>query len=656
MPRPALLCLTASLLVVSPVAAQYPAASAPPHLSVVEGQAELDRGQQRETAVANTTLAPGDRVRTEAGRAEILMGDGSALHLDERTVVDVNDDTVVQLLAGRVNVLADASSAAALRLDTPPASVLLRSTGEVRVAVFDDADRIAVEVAVVHGMVDVENDIGRISVNAGERVLVHEGEPPPYPEAFNSAQLDAFLAWSQNLFDSRRGTTSAQYLPADVRAYGAAFDQYGTWSYAAPYGYVWYPSVATTWRPYYRGHWQHHQRFGWTFTGYDPWSYATHHYGRWGVSSTGSWFWIPTPGWGSAWVQWATAPGYVSWCPLGWNNRPVYGFWGQGGQRARLAEPWWRGWSVVPSNVFRGGRAINRTPFNARRVVGSQGPAFVLQQPTSPATAVPRGAIVPPQYRAAGPSVEPRAGRSRRGESAAAAPLPGQSRRGPELGSVTGQAAAPPSVPVTPGAAAARTYRGGGVPARTDTSPNVVYYRGGRSSYSGTPRGGASAYERAGVAVPRGLPAESTSGAARPDAPASPHGGYRSPYSVPRTGQVPAAPPRYNGRHPAYRPAPDSGQGVGAPSPPMVAPGRSAYPAPYGGSMRAVPRGSAPPPSAAPPSAAPPSRAPAPASSAAPAPSMRSAPPPPPSAPPPAAHPRSAPSGSSEGRAVPRRR
>ena len=134
--------------------------------------------------------------------------------------------------------------------------------------------------------------------------------------------------------DGRRGTTSAQYLPADVRVYGSTFDQYGVWSYNAPYGYVWYPRVATSWRPYYHGRWRHAGRYGWTFVGSDPWGWATHHYGRWGLSAAGAWSWIPSAGWGAAWVNWAVAPGYVGWCPLGWNNRPVLGFWGHGSRSA----------------------------------------------------------------------------------------------------------------------------------------------------------------------------------------------------------------------------------------------------------------------------------------------------------------------------------
>ena len=43
-----------------------------------------------------------------------------------------------------------------------------------------------------------------------------------------------------------------------------------------------------------------------------------------GVMPRSRWFWIPDRRWGPAWVSWAAAPGYVSWCPLGFDNRPVF--------------------------------------------------------------------------------------------------------------------------------------------------------------------------------------------------------------------------------------------------------------------------------------------------------------------------------------------
>jgi len=478
--------LAALLLGVGPVAAQTEAP--PPHLSVLEGRAEVTRGADREPAVANTPLVLGDQLATDAGRAEVLMGDGSALHLDERTTVDFNGDTVVRLVNGRLFVLAERGAAGSLQIDTAPASVRIQSSAEVHLALFDDRGLPTLRVAVVRGLVDVDSGGTPVAVRAGQQVFVREGESPSYPAPFNSARLDGFARWSQALLDNRRGTSSAQYLPADVRVYGSTFDQYGSWNYAAPYGYVWYPRVATTWRPYHHGRWRHSGRYGWTFIGYDPWGWATHHYGRWGLSLAGAWFWIPSSGWGAAWVDWAVAPGYVGWCPLGWNNRPVLGFWGHGtrsayyrGNRHGYDDPW-RAWSVVPTNSFRGGSAIDRARVDPRSFTGSRAPTFV-EQATPPSVAIPRGSVVAPGYRIAGPSVAPRAGQSRRG-----APLsdPGTMYRTP-----------PP---------AASSRRSSATPAPSGP-PAVIYHRGTPIDPA-TGSSGASAYDRAGVAVPRGLPAE----------------------------------------------------------------------------------------------------------------------------------------------------
>jgi hypothetical protein len=150
-------------------------------------------------------------------------------------------------------------------------------------------------------------------------------------------------------------TTSAAYLPPDLQNYGDTFDRDGSWQYSEPHGYVWYPNVAADWRPYYYGSWSAVPSYGWTWIGIDRWSWPTHHYGRWGYARN-SWFWIPGRTWGAAWVSWAAAPDYVSWCPLGFDGRPVFGFsaagsdprWrhGAGGYRG------WNGWTVMSRGHF----------------------------------------------------------------------------------------------------------------------------------------------------------------------------------------------------------------------------------------------------------------------------------------------------------------
>ena len=189
--------VAALLLGVGPVAAQTEAP--PPHLSVLEGRAEIARGAEREAAVANTPLVLGDQLATTDGRAEVLLGDGSALHLDERTTVDFNGDTVVRLVNGRLIVLAERGAAGTLQIDAAPASVRIQSSAEVHLALLDDRGQVTLQVAVVRGLVEVDSGNGPVAVRAGQQVFVREGEAPSYPEPFNSARLDGFARWSQAL-------------------------------------------------------------------------------------------------------------------------------------------------------------------------------------------------------------------------------------------------------------------------------------------------------------------------------------------------------------------------------------------------------------------------------------------------------------------------
>jgi len=146
---------------------------------------------------------------------------------------------------------------------------------------------------------------------------------------------------------------SAPYLPQDLQTYGSTFDRYGSWQYAAPYGYVWYPTVAAGWRPYYNGRWSAVPRYGWTWLGIDAWSYPTHHYGRWGYARN-AWFWIPGRTWGAAWVSWGAAPDYVSWCPLGYDNRPVFALSVNSYDSWRRGGGGWFGWTVMSRSHFGG--------------------------------------------------------------------------------------------------------------------------------------------------------------------------------------------------------------------------------------------------------------------------------------------------------------
>jgi hypothetical protein len=391
MPRLARVALTLSLLVcaaAAPARAQdsvAPAGDPPAHISVVDGSALLERDGRSETAPTSMPLLAGDRVRTQSGRVEILFADGSTLHLDASTVVDFQSDEVVRLLNGRVRLnIAGTRRSVAYRLDAPSAWVQIVTPGEYRLSVSPSSE---IELAVLRGEAELVNEDGSTRLGAGERAFARVGAPPSSSYVFNSAAWDAFDTWSETRRSDRLGV-NAEYLPDTVQPYAATFSEYGTWRNEPTYGYVWYPRVRTGWRPYYYGSWTTLRPWGWTWIGSDPWAWPTHHYGRWGFSA-GAWFWIPGRTWGPAWVSWAYAPGYVSWCPLGWNNRAVFGFGGSvyGGRRY---DPW-HAWTVVPHRGFGRG-AVNINVVNVSNIDVRTRGSFIVRDaaPDYRGYAVPR--------------------------------------------------------------------------------------------------------------------------------------------------------------------------------------------------------------------------------------------------------------------------
>jgi hypothetical protein len=359
------LCLMTVCLWATPAGAQEEdgASDPPAHISLVEGVATLERDGRSDTDLMSMPLLAGDRLRTQGGRVEVLFADGSALHLDANTMLDFQSDEVVRLLQGRVRLsVAGRSRDLSYRIDAPSAWVQISTPGEYRISVVRSDE---VELAVLRGSAELVNEQGRSYISAGERTFARAGTAPSAAYVFNSAAWDDFDRWSESRRDRRLGV-SAQYLPDDVRRYAPAFEAHGNWRYEQVHGYVWYPRVQVGWRPYHRGRWVSLRPYGWTWIAGDPWGWPTHHYGRWGMSA-GSWFWIPGRRWAPAWVSWASAPGYVSWCPLGWNDRPIFQL-NVNVYGGRRYDPW-DAWSVLPRHHF------NRGYVNVSRFASVRGDA-----------------------------------------------------------------------------------------------------------------------------------------------------------------------------------------------------------------------------------------------------------------------------------------
>jgi hypothetical protein len=551
----------------------------PAHVSYVEGRATLEREGALDDEPRNMPLVAGDRLRTRDGRVEVLFADGSTLHLDANTAVDFQSDELIRLLEGRVRLSIPGPDPGDVfyRVDAAAGWAQITAPGEYRLSLRGDPRSPELELAVIRGQAALLTDGGQTPLSAGERAFVRAGAAPSYAYVFNSASWDAFDAWSESR-RSERAALSVQYLPGEVRRYAPEFDHHGDWRHHHEHGYVWYPRVAVDWRPYYQGRWVTMPLYGWTWIGRDPWAWPTHHYGRWGFSA-GAWFWIPGRSWAPAWVAWAYAPGYVSWGPLGWNNRPLVQI------NIFTGRDRWHPWTVVPYRYFGRGyvhaRAVHywNIDANVRR--------SFAHRPTPPEYTVrPRGAPIRVAGRSVGTAV-PRGSRTdgaplytnrdTDGRRVTGQPAAGASRAIPQAGSRPSPERARPSEPATRSMDRPSVVPRTGAPAASDRGrPSAEPNRSPAPSRATPPAGSRPSPERA-----------------RPSTPAT---GSSSPSRVVPRGGAPAPSERQAMPQARPNPAGSRARTPAAPSP-SAAPEqrRSESPAPADApSRQAAPRYSRP--------------------------------------------------------------
>lgn len=320
----------------------------PAHVAIVDGAASLEREGRREVLEENTLLLAGDRLRTERGRVEVLFDDGSVLDVDEFSTMDLLSDSLMRLTAGRIRLaIARVTNTLSYRVDAAGTTSWIQNAGEYRIAIRDGrAGTPEVELSVFRGDAELETPHGRTRVRTGAQAFAVSTGAPSQTYAVNVAVVDDFDRWTESQREARLGVDSSQYLPPELRYYGGALDDNGSWGYEPVYGAVWYPRVDVGWRPYYNGRWSFYGSFGWTWIGGPRWAWPTHHYGRWGYSN--KWYWIPGRRWAPAYVSWGYYPGYVSWCPQGYYGYPVYPIT----HATYFTVQPWTAWTVVPSRSF----------------------------------------------------------------------------------------------------------------------------------------------------------------------------------------------------------------------------------------------------------------------------------------------------------------
>jgi hypothetical protein len=317
-------------------------------LRFVEPGVSLQRatGVGAEEADANEPFLPGDRVWTNAaGRAEFQFPDGSLVRLDRRSKLDYSgheerdaERIVLRLWSGSLFLRVRARDAR-FEIETPAGTVRGLERSLVRV----DVDAGEARVSVYEGEAILDDGRASVRLAAGERTYARWGGRAEEPQRFDLDEEDEFARWNADQeAQDRRDARSARYLPDELDTYASEFDSNGDWSYETTVGYVWMPRVEVGWQPYSHGRWCW-TPYGWTWVPNERWGWAPSHYGRWGHGQRG-WYWIPGRTWGPAWVSWAVGGGYVGWCPLGSQDRPVRDWDSHRGARGSAEV---EAWSVV---------------------------------------------------------------------------------------------------------------------------------------------------------------------------------------------------------------------------------------------------------------------------------------------------------------------
>jgi len=368
--------------------------TAPWHAVFTDGEVEVTRDGVTERLAMGQPIVTGDRVRSLNGRVE-LRTEHHALFIDAEALLDFPADGVVRLPAGRVRALVvdegglSTFGGKPLRIETPTAMVRLIDVGDVSIAVSLGTRGDETLVTALLGRTELTTDREVVVVEPRDTVLARAFDRPVRIDG--APRAGDFDLWVDARVGAGRPTASASYLPAPLTVYSGTLDANGTWGVEPDYGDVWYPTVEVGWRPYSAGSWRYAGYYGWMWVGGGAWAWPTHHYGRWGWRAN-RWFWAPGPVWGPAWVAWGMAPGYVTWCPLGWNNYPVFslsvsfgtsgGWYGGGGYYGSYYP--WRGWTVMPARHFRHGVHVSHYALDGRRVRDLDGRRFnVYRRPPS---------------------------------------------------------------------------------------------------------------------------------------------------------------------------------------------------------------------------------------------------------------------------------
>jgi hypothetical protein len=321
-------------------------------LSYVKGDIYIQRSTDLayEEGVVNMPVSEGDRMGTTDGRAEIYLGNGNYVRLDNETKIDFLTLPKIESELIRIRVwtgniyfrVRDLKEEKNIEIHTPDVSIYVLDNGLYRIDVREGSET---EIFVYEGTLEAAGESDSTLINNEQRVEVSTGRFTSQPTRFYAVAEDSFDRWSEHRDSQFRKRMAKSYLPEELEDFEYELSTNGEWVYMAPHGHVWVPGgIDPYWRPYYNGRWTWLSLCGWTWIPYESWGWCTHHFGRWHWRYGLGWHWIPTRVWGPGWVSWYWGYDYFGWAPLSY-----YGYPG-----------------VVINNVYYGRFQGRYYPYNSR--------------------------------------------------------------------------------------------------------------------------------------------------------------------------------------------------------------------------------------------------------------------------------------------------
>ena len=300
-----------------------------------DGYVQGSSDEQTQSLAMNVPLMNGDNIWTgPSGQLDILMQDGNHLWVDYDSRIEVDQfpqagpasgkGLVVRLWKGAMllDVRGWNDQTANYVVTTPSASLSPSRPGVYYLQV-QNVDR--TKVTALDGSCLVASAGSTVALQAQQMTYTDYGYPPLQP--MTAQPVDSTLVqYRDSNLPRPVQSVSQRYLPSDLYAYSSELDDYGSWSYTAPYGDVWYPSsLPSGWAPYTDGRWVWNP-WGMTWVPYEAWGWAPFHYGRWVFNVGIGWGWVPGPYFAPAWVSfWWGDDGWLGWCPLGFDGYPIWG-------------------------------------------------------------------------------------------------------------------------------------------------------------------------------------------------------------------------------------------------------------------------------------------------------------------------------------------